>query len=87
MKLRMRLTFFTKPDCELCDAAWFVVDRAARHYGVEVERVDISATGQEIWFEQYKEHIPVVHLDGREIFRHRVDDRELRRILKPEAPG
>ena len=26
----MKLTFFTQPECTLCDAAWFVVEKVAR---------------------------------------------------------
>ena len=78
----MKLTFFTKPDCELCEAAWFVVRKVADQIGAELERVDISATGQEHWYDLYRHDIPVVHLDGREIVRHRVDEKALRARLQ-----
>ncbi|HRX83529.1 MAG TPA: glutaredoxin family protein [Phycisphaerae bacterium] len=75
------LTFFTKPECSLCDAAWFVVQKVASAQGVPVEKVDISQPQAEAWRQRYAEHIPVVHLDGVEIFRHRVDERKLRKML------
>lgn len=83
----MNLIFFTKPECSLCDAAWFVVDKVARAHGVPVERVDISAPESSAWYALYAEHIPVVHLDGVEIFRHRVDERRLRELLARAASG
>jgi hypothetical protein len=83
----MNLIFFTKPECSLCDAAWFVVDKVARAHGVPVERVDISAPESSAWHALYAEHIPVVHLDGVEIFRHRVDERRLRELLARAASG
>ena len=76
-----RITFFTKPDCPLCDSAWFVIDKVCAGRYVRVEKVDISAAGNEGWFEAYQHDIPVVHLNGREIFRHRVVEKELRRFL------
>ena len=83
----MRLSFFTKPDCTLCVSAWFVVEKVARRFGVTVERVDISAPGAEAWFKQYRHDIPVVHLDGVEIFRHRVSERALREIVEEAGRG
>jgi glutaredoxin len=77
-----RITFFTRPDCPLCDAALFVVKKVRRSLPFELERVDISAPGSEAWAELYREHIPVVHLDGREVFRHRIDERRLRQLLR-----
>jgi hypothetical protein len=46
-----------------------------------LERVDISAPGNERWFDAYRHDIPVVHLNGEEIFRHHVDERRLRELL------
>ena len=79
-----RVTFFTKPDCTLCGGAWFVIDRVRAQIPFDVEQVDISAPGNEKWFEAYKHDIPVVHLNGQEIFRHRVDEKQLRRLLALE---
>ena len=76
-----QLTFFTRSDCPLCEAAWFVVVKVADPLGVPVTKVDISAPGSECWASRYACEIPVLHLDGREIFRHHVPERPLRRLL------
>jgi hypothetical protein len=34
------------------------------------------------WKQRYWDHIPVVHLDDVEIFRHRVDERRLRLLIE-----
>lgn len=81
----MKLTFYTKSDCKLCEAAWFVVAKVAPRFGAEIEKVDITAPGREQWFDLYKHDIPVICLDGREIFRHHVSERELRRRLEAHA--
>jgi len=72
------VTFFTKPDCSLCSAALYVVKRVQAAVPFELEIVDISAAGQETWYEAYKHDIPVVHLNNVEICRHRVDERAFR---------
>ncbi len=75
------VTFFTKPDCTLCNGAMYVVERVRAELPFELESVDITAPGNERWYENYKNDIPVVHLNGEEIFRHRVDERKLRALL------
>ena len=77
-----QITFFTKPDCPLCDAALFVICKVRLVHRFELKQVDISSPGQERWFDLYRDHIPVVHLNDREIFRHRVDETALRRLLR-----
>lgn len=80
-----RITFFTKPDCSLCDAAWFIVAKVAGPLGVQVEKVDISAAGAEAWYARYRHDIPVVHIDGVEVCRHHVDEKTLRRLLEERS--
>ncbi len=77
-----RITFFTKPDCTLCHAALYVVKRVQSQISFELSCIDISAPGQQAWLAQYKHDIPVVHLNGEEIFRHRVDERRLKELLR-----
>lgn len=77
-----RITFFTKPDCTLCKAALYVVERVRVNEPFELEIIDISAPEQSRWFELYRNDIPVMHLNGKEIFRHRVEERRLREFLR-----
>ena len=84
---RPRVTFFTKASCPLCDAAWFVVRKLCGRFDVEIERVDITEAGQERWFGLYCNDIPVVHVNGREVFRHRVSERRLREVLERVCGG
>ncbi len=77
------VTFFTREDCSLCRAAWFVIERVRGRIDFDVERVDIDAPGNEHWHAAYRHDIPVVHLDGREVFRHRVDEARLVELLRP----
>ncbi len=80
-----KITFFTKPDCPLCDAAWFVVNKLRRRMDFEIQRVDITEPGNTRWFGLYCNEIPVVHLNGREVCRNRVHERTLRTLLESEV--
>ena len=76
------LTFFTKSDCDLCDAAWFVVQKVVGKRNIPIDIVDLEASGDERWAREYGEHIPVLHVNGKEFCRHRVVEKELRRALR-----
>ena len=75
------VTFFTKDECTLCSAAWYVIQRVRTKIDFEVRRIDITEAGQEQWLDLYGNDIPVVHLNGKEVFRHRVDEGRLRKLL------
>ncbi len=76
-----RVTFFTKPECKLCHGALFVIERVRRRLAFDLEIVDISANGNERWREAYKHDIPVVHINGHEVFRHRIDERSFAKLV------
>ncbi len=80
------VTFFTKDECSLCSAAWYVIQRVRAKIDFEVRRIDITAAGHEHWLDLYGNDIPVVHLNGKEVFRHRVDERRFRELLRSTEP-
>ncbi len=77
-----KITLFTKDECRLCDAAWFVINKLRERMAFDVERVDITDPANREWFARYCNDIPVVHLNGREVFRHRVSEKRLRQLLE-----
>ena len=83
----IRVDFFTKPDCCLCDAAWFVLERVRSRRPFDVRRVDITAPGNERWAESYTDHIPVVHINGVEVARHRLVEAAFEQALATAAAG
>lgn len=50
----------------------------------EEKYIDIPENKE--WFEKYKYHIPVIHLDGQFLMRHRVDERLLKEALRTKNP-
>ena len=80
-----RVTLFTKEECCLCSSALFELNRVRHRCPFELELVDITAPGQQAWLAAYQNDIPVVHLNGKEIFRHRIDGKRLRELLEAKA--
>ena len=70
---------YTQPDCHLCDEARAVIERVRADVGFELEEVDI--TRHDALHRAYLERIPVVAVDGDEVFEFFVDEQDLRRRL------
>jgi glutaredoxin len=79
MTLTRTVTFYGKPGCCLCDEAKAVVAavRAERPFALEEVDVSIDPGMNRV----YGERIPVVAVDGDELFEYHVDASELRRAL------
>jgi glutaredoxin len=73
------LTLYGKPGCCLCDDARSTIDAARGGLDVELREVDVSLDPG--LHAEYGERIPVVELDGEEVFELHVDPLELRRLL------
>ncbi|MGH2803486.1 MAG: glutaredoxin family protein [Thermoleophilaceae bacterium] len=70
------LTLYGKPGCHLCDEARVVVERVAAERGIELEQVDVTLDPRVE--RRYGERIPVIALDGEELFELFVDENALR---------
>jgi glutaredoxin len=74
------LIIYTKPNCSLCDEALEEVEAARQLIPFQLEQVDIL--NNLALYEKYKHDIPVLCLNGEEIFRHRVLREELMEKLQ-----
>ena len=79
-----RVTLYGKPGCHLCDDAREVVARLREQREFELEEVDVSADPR--LHREYGERIPVLEVDGEELFELFVDAEGLRRRLDRVAP-
>ena len=70
-----RITLYGRAGCHLCDDAQAVLDRVGEPYDV----VDIESDDE--LFKRYLERIPVVAVDGEEVFDFFVEESTLRRLL------
>ncbi|XP_003216455.2 glutaredoxin-like protein C5orf63 homolog [Anolis carolinensis] len=73
------LTLFTKNPCPLCDEAKAVLEPYKHKF--LLQEVDITLPDHSSWFEKYKYDIPVFHLNGQFLMKHRVDIKELEKRL------
>ena len=67
-----RVTLYGKPGCHLCDDARAVVERVRTEHPFELREVDVSLDPE--LFREYGERIPVLELDGEELFEFHVEE-------------
>jgi glutaredoxin len=65
------VTLYGKPGCHLCDDARAVVERLRAERQFELVEVDVTL--DPLLYRHYGERIPVLALDGEELFEHFVD--------------
>jgi Glutaredoxin-like domain (DUF836) len=66
---------YSRPGCALCDEARYVILAARARASFDFDEVDI--TGNDALEIDYGIRIPVVLIDGEELFEIRIDAREL----------
>jgi glutaredoxin len=66
------VTLYTRPGCHLCDEARAALERLQRRAAFTLEEVDITV--DDALHRRYLERIPVVALEGAELFDHVVDE-------------
>jgi hypothetical protein len=73
------IVLYGRPGCHLCDEARIVLERVRAELPFALVERDIER--DDVLFKRYLERIPVVALDGEELFDFVVDEAELRRRL------
>jgi glutaredoxin len=76
----MRVEIYSKPDCGLCEEA----KRALRavQQRVPFELVEVNILNDAALFEKFQFDIPVIFIDGRKAFKHRVGEQEFEKRLR-----
>ena len=73
------VTLYGKPGCHLCDEARAELERVGADHPFELDQVDITL--DPALNARYAERIPVLELDGEELFQFHVDSQALRNRL------
>jgi glutaredoxin len=73
------VVLYGKPDCHLCDDARAVLERVRAELPFALREQDITL--DDALHRAYLERIPVVAIDGEEVFDFFVEEGELRRRL------
>jgi hypothetical protein len=74
------VTLYGKPGCHLCADARAAVERVRATRRFDILEVDVSL--DPVLNRRYGERIPVLALDGEELFEHFVDEASLRERLE-----
>ncbi|KAL7380285.1 hypothetical protein ABVT39_014970 [Epinephelus coioides] len=74
------LTLYTKDPCPLCDEAKEELEPFKHRF--VLQQVDITLPENKAWFNKYRWDIPVFHLNGQFVMKHRVDMVLLDKLLR-----
>ena len=77
------VTLYSRSGCHLCDEARAVLERLRARAPFVLEERDIEA--DDALLKAYLERIPVIALDGQELYDFFVDERDLTRRLSGDA--
>jgi len=67
---------FSKDDCQLCDEARTVIERVQQIIPFKLREFKLMPGDP--YYEEYKEILPVVHIDKVQAFKHRVSENLLK---------
>jgi glutaredoxin len=73
------ITLYGRPGCHLCDDARAALERVRATHPFRLDEVDIESDDE--LFKRYLERIPVVALDGEELFDFVIDEPALKSRL------
>lgn len=80
----LRLTLLSRSYCHLCDDMLASVTALRAEFGFEIDVIDVDSAP--LLEARYGEDVPVLLHRDRELARHRLDARELRRYLAHADP-
>jgi hypothetical protein len=75
-----QITVYSKEECSLCDEVTRRIERVAKDVPIQLHHIDITFDPE--IYEKYKWVIPVVHIDGEEVFVSKMAEIWLRRELQ-----
>jgi glutaredoxin len=79
MPAETNVIIYGKPDCGLCDKAKAIARRVQADIPFSLQEVDITEDPR--LFEKYRYTIPVIAIDGRDVFVAKVSELRLRKVL------
>ena len=79
----MLVELYSKNDCSLCDEAFTVLEKVQREIPFTLKVIKLIP-GEEN-FEEYKETYPVIHINKRFAFKHRLNENMLKIRLQQIA--
>lgn len=79
-KTQIKVEVYTKKNCHLCDVVKEKISRIKPVINFDLVEVDIESDKN--LYEEFKEQIPVVFINGKKAFKYRVNEDEFIKRLK-----
>lgn len=76
----INLTIYTKKECHLCDIAKETLIKLMKEFPFSLTEIDIEKDMQA--YEKYRYLIPVLEMEGRIISTYKINEDELKNLLK-----
>lgn len=73
---------YSKPGCHLCEEAKELLVQTKKEFDMEIKEINIEEDPE--LFQKYRYDIPVIRINGRKAFKHRIDGEQLRKRLENE---
>lgn len=80
--IRHKVTLYGKPECCLCDEAMEVLRKVNAVIAFDLEKIDISRNPELL--DAFGLKIPVIFVDGVQVFKYRVNEGRLLSLLSTE---
>lgn len=72
----VEVTLYTRHNCALCEEAKSAIGEAASRFGIRVTMREVDIDRDPALRAQFTNDVPVIYVNGREAFRHRVEPDE-----------
>ena len=73
------ITIYSKKGCHLCEVAMQKLLKIQNEFPFSLTEIDIE--NDEDLFGKYKYLIPVIEIDGKEVFNYKINEDKLKEIL------
>ena len=73
------ITIYSKKGCHLCEVAMQKLLEIRQEFPFSLTEIDIEKN--EELFQKYKYLIPVIEIDGKEVFNYKIDENKLKELL------
>jgi hypothetical protein len=75
-KSKIHVELFTTAECSLCIPVKFILRKLQHRYDYQYDEIDISEPQHNKWFTKFQYDIPVVHINGNEVARHHLNEKQ-----------
>jgi 4a-hydroxytetrahydrobiopterin dehydratase len=76
------VVLYTRRDCPLCEDAKAAIRAAETHYRLRIRVREVDIDHDPALLEKFTNDVPVIYINGREAFRHRVTPRQIADLLE-----